>query len=552
MSWIILGVIILGGAVGALKVVQNGKTKKDHDFAEIILSEYRKIKGAAAEYFKTYGSMPASMSDLDTYLAEPLEIAQVKLYAQGEGVVFFGVNDNVAQTLLSEHGLSGEQREHKLYLLFRVKKPEKILDAPIIQVTPEVSLKTTTFIQWAYAYEGEVEEEQWENQKSFYEEEGVHRVRLRVKTKEGWSNWAEKELIVAEDKGIKMIGAGLEHFFILRNNGTLYGSGGNAYGQLGHGKRSKRQDLSRIENISRIKYISAGADYSLCVSYEGFVYGAGRNHNGQLGLGHTEDVYEWSRIDMLQGVQSVFAGHGISAAITENGKLYLWGRNEYGQINDNGRPIVEWPYEMKNVAGVQKIAIGTDHLLVLHFNGQVSSWGVNKYGQLGDGERLNREEPFKLSLSQIVEIACGNGTSFALDRSGTLYAWGKNTEKELANVVAKFIVSPMEIRGMKEGVALSAGVKGVGVINKDQQLLFLGFRDEGGGKDLLEIETVDSDEKFVELEAYSNAMLLRTKQDDIYLWDRREMQRLFRGNLRLVREAREEREMEASKEEEES
>lgn len=64
------------------------------------------------------------------------------------------------------------------------------------------------------------------------------------------------------------------------------------------------------------------------------------------------------------------------------------------------------------------------HTHFLTSEGLVYGCGYNLFGQVGDGKQSDQYTPSKLSLSKIVEIASGE-TSYALNRDGDLFAWGK-------------------------------------------------------------------------------------------------------------------------------
>lgn len=60
-----------------------------------------------------------------------------------------------------------------------------------------------------------------------------------------------------------------------------------------------------------------------------------------------------------------------------------------------------------------------NHSLVLTGTGRVFGWGSNDEGQLGLGDTVNRKTPQHLpTLSNIVHVACGGQSSFAIDADG--------------------------------------------------------------------------------------------------------------------------------------
>jgi len=66
------------------------------------------------------------------------------------------------------------------------------------------------------------------------------------------------------------------------------------------------------------------------------------------------------------------------------------------------------------------VALGAEHTLAITESGQLYSWGSNKFGQLGTGRNyLKNNLPQLLdSISNVVQVACGEFHSLALDRTG--------------------------------------------------------------------------------------------------------------------------------------
>jgi len=58
-------------------------------------------------------------------------------------------------------------------------------------------------------------------------------------------------------------------------------------------------------------------------------------------------------------------------------------------------------------------------------HGSLWSWGLGTYGQLGNGGESDSAVPVRVA-SQIISCAAGDGISYVVDRSGSLYAWGKD------------------------------------------------------------------------------------------------------------------------------
>jgi alpha-tubulin suppressor-like RCC1 family protein len=67
-------------------------------------------------------------------------------------------------------------------------------------------------------------------------------------------------------------------------------------------------------------------------------------------------------------------------------------------------------------------------------NGSVWAWGDNDRGQLGDGTRVSSEVPLRVHVPHgvsFVTVSSGGFASYAIDRSGRLWAWGDTTSGQL-------------------------------------------------------------------------------------------------------------------------
>ncbi|WP_084146818.1 hypothetical protein [Paenibacillus wynnii] len=80
-------------------------------------------------------------------------------------------------------------------------------------------------------------------------------------------------------------------------------------------------------------------------------------------------------------------------------------------------------------ADVRPISLsgGYAHGLSAWSDGTVTGWGYNKYGQVGDGTAIDQYVPRKIAgLTDIVQVAAGSSSSFALNSAGEVWGWGQN------------------------------------------------------------------------------------------------------------------------------
>ncbi len=91
---------------------------------------------------------------------------------------------------------------------------------------------------------------------------------------------------------IKLV-AGMSFTFVLLPDGQLFGFGANGKGQLGLGHTDSQStpQLISLPLVAKPCQISLGSKHSLILCDDGSVYGFGYNAFGQLGLGHEANQY---------------------------------------------------------------------------------------------------------------------------------------------------------------------------------------------------------------------------------------------------------------------
>jgi alpha-tubulin suppressor-like RCC1 family protein len=192
--------------------------------------------------------------------------------------------------------------------------------------------------------------------------------------------------------------------------------------------------------------IAAGEAHSCFVDRSHDLWCWGNNGQGELGDGSygfrgraedaARDVNERAtpaRVPSLDGrVAEVAAGSGNTCAITVDRELFCWGVDDGDPRLESYRPLPKpralgGPVLSVSMKGTHSCAVSADHGLWC--------WGLNEHGQLGTGKvDPNLGGPYPrpaqrvAALGNAVEKACvGDGTSCALDRSGTVSCWGSNS-----------------------------------------------------------------------------------------------------------------------------
>jgi alpha-tubulin suppressor-like RCC1 family protein len=214
----------------------------------------------------------------------------------------------------------------------------------------------------------------------------------------------------------------------------------------------------------------------------------GQNGNTDLGAGY-KDNYEAGPVSVLglTNVAAIAAGYHFSLALLSDATVTAWGGNDYGQLGNGTRERSAMPTPVSGLSNVKAVGAGGTHAVALLTSEAVMVWGSNEYGELGNGELNPRErtntkgekeatmigtgstEPVEVpGLKNVVAVALGGGTDYALLENGTLMAWGRNDFGQLGIGVigpeaCKTFIGVIPCSTKPRPVALSALPEGVKV-----------------------------------------------------------------------------------------
>ncbi len=211
--------------------------------------------------------------------------------------------------------------------------------------------------------------------------------------------------------------------------------------------------------------------------------GWGENYHGQLGqIFRDNNSVSPVSVEGVTNIKEVAAGTSFNLALLESGEVLAWGGDGHGQLGDDEKlanweqglghvTVKEWkagakaPSEFEPLTGVTQVAVGGEHAVALMNDGTVKTWGINQDGALGVGTQgyevlsstnetvahtvewssiektekvivKGKEREYKIKvaegkLTNIVAVAAGGGSDFAITSEHTVYAWGSDTEGQL-------------------------------------------------------------------------------------------------------------------------
>ncbi|KAF8818085.1 RCC1 domain-containing protein [Rickettsia endosymbiont of Cardiosporidium cionae] len=159
--------------------------------------------------------------------------------------------------------------------------------------------------------------------------------------------------------------------YAIDSNGDLWVWGANNVGQLGLGDITQRNIPVKVDALSDVKKAIGGATnitngsfqaFSLVLLQNGDVFSSGANGWGQLGLGNSTNMNSYTKIPTLENIEEIAVSqsyHAAAAAISR-GRIYLWGSSENGRLGKSVTSFITTPELQGGVLSgdVRKVQFG--------------------------------------------------------------------------------------------------------------------------------------------------------------------------------------------------
>ena len=271
----------------------------------------------------------------------------------------------------------------------------------------------------------------------------------------------------------------------IKSDGTLWNWGINTTGSLGDGTRTNRSSpVQTIAGGSNWKECATGDSYSAGIKTDGTLWVWGFNSYGQLGTSNI--THRSSPVQTVAGGtnwQFVSSGKYNMSAIKTDGTLWMWGRNNWGQIGDATRTARSSP--VQTIAGGtnwKQLSISSFHVLAIKTDGTLWAWGSNSNGELGDTTIAQKSSPVQTIAGGTNWKQCSAGTnsSAGIKTDGTLWVWGHNNTRKLADNTTTHRSSPVQtISGGTDWKSVSMGYQHCAAIKTDGTLWLWGQNGSG-------------------------------------------------------------------------
>ncbi|WP_170267073.1 MBG domain-containing protein [Brevifollis gellanilyticus] len=227
------------------------------------------------------------------------------------------------------------------------------------------------------------------------------------------------------------LACGQSHTLAVRTDGTLWGWGSNFDDQLAQGPatHSSFSTPVQIGNEAVWESVSTSTSNTLAIRQDGTLWGWGSNDWGQLGLGSFSARDTPAQVSGGGVWKDVTCGHLHTVALREDGTLWTWGEGAFGRLGDGTLTTRSTPAQIAVGAKWKQISSGLNHTAALREDGTLWCWGSNFWGALGDGTTASRASPVQVGTgTDWVAVSCGGYHTLALKSDGSLWAWGDNGE----------------------------------------------------------------------------------------------------------------------------
>jgi alpha-tubulin suppressor-like RCC1 family protein len=204
-----------------------------------------------------------------------------------------------------------------------------------------------------------------------------------------------------------------------------------------------------------------------------FTHGDFRDY-GQLGIGDDDDddIYWPVEVESLTNVVQVSCGFNHTGAVTGDGTLYMFGSPGYnGKLGlgiSGGTVKIYIPTPIRSLTNVVQVSCGDGHTGVVTSDGKLYMFGSNGNGQLGDGTKDISSVPKEItSLTEVVQVSCGRSYTGVVTGNGRLYMFGQNRYGQLGISTRTESITPVWIKSLTNVVQVSCGHNHTGVVTSD-------------------------------------------------------------------------------------
>ncbi|KAL0250807.1 hypothetical protein GEMRC1_000021 [Eukaryota sp. GEM-RC1] len=232
---------------------------------------------------------------------------------------------------------------------------------------------------------------------------------------------------VVSDEIFTTISGGYHHSLGINEEGNLFSWGVNAHGQLGLDHTSNVLVPTKVDSLTNVVQASAGVDFSLARTSDGFVYSWGSYVDYALGRIQTENSLKPEVLPFIKPVVYISAGHTYGLVVLDDGDVYVWGKNDEGQLGVGDRNDRQTPVRNTHATYQRKVLGCENFSFFLSLDDRLQSSGHNGAGQCctgNSGQTVSPRDIADHSSLRVAEVQCGELFTYFMTTSGDLYVCG--------------------------------------------------------------------------------------------------------------------------------
>jgi len=245
---------------------------------------------------------------------------------------------------------------------------------------------------------------------------------------------------------------GIQGLALLKTDGTLWRTGRGNYGNIGDNDNEHRSSPTQIPGTTWGDAVVGLYNYTVASKTDGTLWtwgnaGAAMGLNAPVGDGKSSPTQipgtTWSS-NARHGGQ----GSGHTRWIKTDGTLWAWGTNEYGQLGQGDKSHYSSPRQV----GSSTNWVYTNRETVfssfaVNTSGELYAWGRNNNGQLGLNNKTEQVNPTQVPGTNWSSVSARQYATLATKTDGTLWSWGTNSNGRLGQNNNTAYSSPKQIPG---------------------------------------------------------------------------------------------------------
>ena len=339
------------------------------------------------------------------------------------------------------------------------------------------------------------------------------------------------------------VSAGPNTTVAIGTNGSIWSAGENSIGQLGVGNPSSPIDhlVPEANGDTDWYKVSNGVNHTLAIKNDGSLWAWGWDAFNQLGDDDLRTDQD-APVPLATGGtwdgtwEAVAGGYGHSVGLRSDGTIWSWGLNDNGQlgidaVDDSTTPVALLdPADMGSMIWTA-VAAGDYHTVALRSDGTLWAWGDNSSGQLGDGTNndslvpVRVSDPADMAGKTWTAVSVAGYVTVALRSDNTIWSWGNNQLGQLGNnSTAPSAIPVQEANAWTDWVAVNTGGNHTVAMRSDGTLWAWGnglFGQLGNGSNfisLIPFAVAGGDTDWVEFDAGGNHTAAIKADGTLYTW----------------------------------